>query len=170
MSYPVLEKLAAFLLDHPEYVHVDIEGHADARGDEDYNVDLSGRRARSILEFMVKRGMDEARLSSEGFGSSRPLVDGKDEHSLFMNRRVEFVVTRNRKVRLNPETGQEMGAAGKIEEAPAFGRDHDDLSAVSAESAAADSEAGTPDESAVDTSQSEPSDAPSPTEKRGSAP
>ncbi|HXS17905.1 MAG TPA: OmpA family protein, partial [Polyangiaceae bacterium] len=52
MSYPVLDKLARFLLEHPEYVHVDVEGHADQRGDETFNLDLSRRRARSIAEFL----------------------------------------------------------------------------------------------------------------------
>jgi outer membrane protein OmpA-like peptidoglycan-associated protein len=115
MSYPVLDKLARFLLEHPEYVHVDIEGHADQRGDEEFNLDLSRRRAHSILEFLVKRGLEEARLSSQGFGSSRPLVDAQNEGAWFMNRRVEFVVTRNREVKV--VTGVPAG------DTPAFGRD-----------------------------------------------
>jgi len=115
MSYPVLDKLARFLLEHPEYVHVDVEGHADQRGDETFNLDLSRRRARSIAEFLVKRGVAEARLSSDGFGSSRPLVDAHNEGAWFMNRRVEFIVTRNREV-----TVVEGVPAAQL---PAFGSD-----------------------------------------------
>lgn len=115
MSYPVLDKLARFLIEHTEYVHVDIEGHADRRGEESFNLDLSRRRARSILEFLAKHGVEESRLSSEGFGSSRPLVDAQNERAWFMNRRVEFVVTRNREVRVV------TGVPG--EQQPAFGRD-----------------------------------------------
>ncbi len=116
MSYPVLDKLARFLVEHAEYVKVDIEGHADRRGDEEFNLDLSRRRARSILEFLAKRGVDESRLASEGFGSSRPLVDADNEGAWFMNRRVEFVVTRNRQVKVV------TGVPGQSE-APAFGTD-----------------------------------------------
>lgn len=115
MSYPVLDKLAGFLREHPEYVHVDIEGHADARGDEQFNLELSQRRARSILDFLVKRGLDESRLSSQGFGATRPLVDAQNEGAWFMNRRVEFVVTRNREVKV--VTGGPQG------DEPVFGRD-----------------------------------------------
>ena len=125
MSYPVLHKLAGFLKEHVEYVHIDIEGHADQRGEAAFNLDLSQRRARAILEFLAKRGLAESRLSSQGFGSERPLVEGNDEHSWFMNRRVEFVVTRNRQVRVNAATGEEIGGAIQGDDVPAFGRDHD---------------------------------------------
>ncbi len=117
MSYPVLDKLARFLKEHTEYVKIDIEGHADQRGDEEFNVDLSRRRAQSIREFLAKRGIEEARLASEGFGSSRPLVDANNEGAWFMNRRVEFVVTRNRKVKVI------TGVPGQGDTGPAFGRD-----------------------------------------------
>jgi len=120
MSYPVLDKLARFLKEHPEYIHIDVEGHADSRGNEEFNLDLSKRRANSIAEFLAKRGVGESRLSSEGFGSSRPLMEGKTEHAWFMNRRVEFVVTRNREVKVDPTTGK------AIEKAPAFGRDSEE--------------------------------------------
>lgn len=122
MSYPVLDKLANFLKNHPEYVKIDIEGHADARGQEEFNLDLSKRRAKSILEFLAEHGVARERLASEGYGASRPLVEGKTEHAWFMNRRVEFVVTRERHEKLHPETGEVLDG-GKREEPPAFGKD-----------------------------------------------
>ena len=125
MSYPVLDKLAKFLIEHPEYVHVDIEGHADRRGDQEFNLDLSKRRAASIREFLKEHGLEEARLSSEGFGSTRPLVDADNERAWFMNRRVEFVVTRNRTVKVNADTGELSGEQPPV--APVFGRDKEDV-------------------------------------------
>lgn len=121
MSYPVLDKLANFLKNHPEYVKVDIEGHADARGQEEFNLDLSRRRAKSILEFLAEHGVSRERLASEGYGASRPLVEGKTEHAWFMNRRVEFVVTRNRQQKVHPETGAILDAGTSDE--PVFGKD-----------------------------------------------
>jgi outer membrane protein OmpA-like peptidoglycan-associated protein len=112
MSYPVLENLAQFLVEHPEYVHIDVEGHADARGEEDFNLRLSKARAKAILEFLAQRGVQRSRLASEGFGSSRPLVEGDTERAWFMNRRVEFVVTRNRKIVVNRETGAPIERPG----------------------------------------------------------
>ncbi len=118
MSYPVLNKLARFLIEHAEYVHVEVEGHADARGDAQFNLDLSRRRASSIKNFLLKKGLQEERVSSEGFGSERPLVEGSGERTWFMNRRVEFIVTRNRQEKYDPESG-----AATQQGAPAFGVD-----------------------------------------------
>jgi outer membrane protein OmpA-like peptidoglycan-associated protein len=94
VSYPLLTRLAKLVKEHPEYTHVSVEGHADERGPEDFNRKLSEERARSVLEFMVKQGISRDRLSSEGFGSARPLVDKKNEYAWLLNRRVEFTVTR----------------------------------------------------------------------------
>jgi hypothetical protein len=94
VSYPLLQRLTKLVTEHPEYTHVSVEGHADERGAEDFNRKLSEDRARSVLEFMVKKGVQRDRLSSQGFGSSRPLVDSKNEYAWLLNRRVEFTVTR----------------------------------------------------------------------------
>lgn len=94
ISYPVLTKLAEFMNDHLEYVHIDIEGHADERGPAALNQSLSEARANSVLEFLVKKGVSRERLTSAGFGATRPLSPGKSEHDWFLNRRVEFIVTR----------------------------------------------------------------------------
>jgi hypothetical protein len=74
-----------------------VEGHADERGPDSFNQKLSEDRARAVLEFLVKQGISAERLSSMGFGSTRPLVDKKSEYALLLNRRVEFTVTRQLK-------------------------------------------------------------------------
>jgi outer membrane protein OmpA-like peptidoglycan-associated protein len=97
VSYPLLQRLVKLVAEHPEYTHISVEGHADERGPEDFNRKLSEDRARSVLEFMVKQGIGRDRLSSQGFGASRPLVDKKNEYAWLLNRRVEFTVTRQMK-------------------------------------------------------------------------
>jgi outer membrane protein OmpA-like peptidoglycan-associated protein len=94
VSYPLLTRLAKLIQDHPEYVHVSVEGHADERGPTSFNQKLSEDRARAVLEFLVKHGVSADRLSSVGFGESHPFVDKKTEYDLLLNRRVEFTVTR----------------------------------------------------------------------------
>jgi len=94
ISYPLLQRLTKLVAEHPEYTHISIEGHADERGPEDFNRKLSEDRARSVLEFMVKQGIARERLSSQGFGASKPLVDKSNEYAWLLNRRVEFTVTR----------------------------------------------------------------------------
>ena len=98
VSYPLLERLAKLIRDNPTYVHIDIEGHADERGPEWFNQKLSEDRAKAVLDFLVKQGVDSKRLSSKGFGTTRPLVEKSSEHAWLMNRRVEFRVTRESKV------------------------------------------------------------------------
>jgi outer membrane protein OmpA-like peptidoglycan-associated protein len=95
ISFPLLQRLTKLVAEHPEYTHISVEGHADERGPEDFNRKLSEDRARSVLEFMVKQGIARERLSSQGFGASRPLVDKKNEYAWLLNRRVEFTVTRH---------------------------------------------------------------------------
>ena len=94
VSYPLLERLAKLLEEHPEYVHIEVQGHTDVRGPEYFNKKLSQDRAESVRRFLISRGIDEKRLSAKGFGSDRPRVDKKSEHAYFLNRRVEFRVTR----------------------------------------------------------------------------
>jgi outer membrane protein OmpA-like peptidoglycan-associated protein len=94
VSYPLLQRLTKLVAEHPEYTHISVEGHADERGPEDFNRKLSEDRARSVMDFMIKAGVAKERLSSQGFGASRPLVDKKNEYAWLLNRRVEFTVTR----------------------------------------------------------------------------
>ncbi len=97
ISYPLLTRLGKLIGDHPEYTHVSVEGHADERGPDNFNQKLSEDRARAVMDFLIKQGIAQDRLSSLGFGSSKPLVDKKSEYALLLNRRVEFTVTRQLK-------------------------------------------------------------------------
>jgi outer membrane protein OmpA-like peptidoglycan-associated protein len=90
----------AFVLNHPQAVarKVVLEGHADAIGTDAYNLDLSRRRAESVAQELVARGVRRDRLAVEGFGERRPvapntLSDGRDNPAgRALNRRVEAVV------------------------------------------------------------------------------
>jgi len=105
VSYPLLTRLAKLIAEHPEYLHVSVEGHADVVGPADFNQKLSEDRARAVMEFLVKQGIAQDRLSSIGYGSTRPLVDKKSEYALLLNRRVEFSVTRQLKPDGSPVVG-----------------------------------------------------------------
>lgn len=97
-SFPLLERLAKLIKDHPEYIHIAIEGHADERGPDSFNQPLSERRAASVLEQLVKAGVPRDRLSSKGFGESAPRSEKKTEFGYYQNRRVEFIITRESKL------------------------------------------------------------------------
>jgi len=69
---------------------VRLEGHADERGTEEYNLQLSNRRAASVRKYLTDLGVPATQLSAVGYGKNRPAVDGHDEQAWAANRRVEF--------------------------------------------------------------------------------
>jgi outer membrane protein OmpA-like peptidoglycan-associated protein len=88
---PVLDSVIDVLRSRPEITHVDIEGHASS--DEARPQALSEARARSIMEAIVRAGVDPARLSIKGFGSSMPVDPAKTPEARAKNRRVTFHIT-----------------------------------------------------------------------------
>jgi outer membrane protein OmpA-like peptidoglycan-associated protein len=89
-SDTLLEAVKQILVDHPEIKKVSVEGHTDNRGSAVYNKGLSNRRAKSVVDWLVKRGIDRGRLSSTGFGLERPIDSNDTEEGRQNNRRVEF--------------------------------------------------------------------------------
>lgn len=85
-SYPPLYQLLAELKKKPE-LRVEVQGHTDLTGTAEHNQQLSEDRAKAVADFLISNGIDPARVSWKGFGSSKPVSDS--DHSL--NRRVEFV-------------------------------------------------------------------------------
>jgi outer membrane protein OmpA-like peptidoglycan-associated protein len=69
-----------------------VEGHTDSQGQPAYNQDLSQRRAQSVRDYLVSRGIASDRISAQGFGSSRSVADNKSPEGRANNRRVEIVV------------------------------------------------------------------------------
>lgn len=86
-----LDRLARFLKENPGY-RVMIEGHTDSRGDDEFNQDLSERRADSVRREMVRRGLAQGTMDSAGFGESRPIASNDSPGGRQINRRVEFVI------------------------------------------------------------------------------
>jgi outer membrane protein OmpA-like peptidoglycan-associated protein len=69
-----------------------IEGHTDNRGAAAMNLDLSKRRAASVLTYLTQHGTEQARLESEGYGLTRPIESNDTEEGRLSNRRVEFKI------------------------------------------------------------------------------
>ncbi len=74
-------------------IRLRIEGHADERGSNEYNLALGLRRARAAVEYLAGFGIDAQRITVQTFGEDRPAAMGHDESSWSQNRRDEFVVT-----------------------------------------------------------------------------
>lgn len=71
---------------------VEVAGHTDSAGSDAYNLDLSRRRAQSVVDFLVSRGIDPERLTAKGYGESRPMADNATAEGRATNRRGEFHV------------------------------------------------------------------------------
>jgi peptidoglycan-associated lipoprotein len=69
---------------------VKLEGHADERGTEEYNLQLSNRRAASVRKYLTDLGVKSKQLDAVGYGETRPAVEGSNEEAWAANRRVEF--------------------------------------------------------------------------------
>jgi peptidoglycan-associated lipoprotein len=67
-----------------------LEGHADERGTEEYNLQLSNRRAAAVKKYLADLGVASGKLDTVGYGENKPAVDGHDEAAWAANRRVEF--------------------------------------------------------------------------------
>lgn len=90
-AIPILNDAAEILLTHPD-INVVIEGHTDQIGSDSYNQKLSERRAETVKNFMIAKGVDESRMSTVGKGESELLFQSMDPQLRFFNRRVEFEV------------------------------------------------------------------------------
>ncbi|HET9486836.1 MAG TPA: OmpA family protein, partial [Chryseosolibacter sp.] len=92
-----LDKLANFLIDHPA-IDLDISGHTDSQGREDANLRLSQARADAIKAYLIYQfNIDPNRITATGYGSSKPLVEERNDSERSLNRRVEFNIRKQTK-------------------------------------------------------------------------
>jgi outer membrane protein OmpA-like peptidoglycan-associated protein len=92
-SFRMLNQIADVIKSHSELV-IRIEGHTDSVGSNAYNLKLSQSRADAVMKYLVKRGVEQSRLSAQGFGEEQPIADNKTSKGRAQNRRVEFMATR----------------------------------------------------------------------------
>jgi outer membrane protein OmpA-like peptidoglycan-associated protein len=81
------------LLNEDKDLKLSIEGHTDNVGADDYNQTLSDNRANSVKDYLVSKGIDETRLTSQGFGETQPVADNKTAAGKTKNRRVVMTAT-----------------------------------------------------------------------------
>lgn len=84
-----LDDVARTLAAYPSTM-IDVYGHTDPSGGDGINIPLSQNRAHSVASYLVQRGVNSARIATQGFGSSRPIADNSTEAGRAANRRVEI--------------------------------------------------------------------------------
>lgn len=88
---PVLNDVS-FLLKKYDFFSLIVEGHADITGSAERNLALSKERAKATMDYLISKGIEETRITSEGYGIDRPIADNKTEQGRAKNRRVEFIL------------------------------------------------------------------------------
>jgi outer membrane protein OmpA-like peptidoglycan-associated protein len=86
-----LDRLRKVMLDYPN-MKIEISGHTDNKGSADYNRKLSQSRAKSVLDYLVKKGISPDRMTFAGYGFDRPLSPNETEEGRQLNRRTEFEI------------------------------------------------------------------------------
>ena len=90
-SSGALDKIVAFIKANPT-IELEIAGHTDDEGADDYNLTLSQGRAEAIVQYLVKVGVDPSKLTAHGYGETKPLDHAITKAAKARNRRVEFTV------------------------------------------------------------------------------
>lgn len=89
-----LNKLVAILNQYPN-TNIEIQGHTDSRGTDEYNMGLSQRRANTVRDYLALQGIAGTRMTTRGFGESAPAYSNDTPEGMAQNRRVEFLITAN---------------------------------------------------------------------------
>ncbi|MEX1238366.1 MAG: OmpA family protein [Cyclobacteriaceae bacterium] len=90
-SFPELDKVVDFLKQNAS-VEIEISGHTDDKGSDDYNETLSQGRSEAVVNYLISQGIDSFRLAAHGYGESKPIDTNDSDDGRANNRRVEFTV------------------------------------------------------------------------------
>lgn len=90
-SYPELDIIASYMKADPNK-SIEIYGHTDNEGEETKNVELSIKRAKAVGNYLVAKGVHSSKVSSNGYGSSKPIAGNETAEGKKQNRRVEFIL------------------------------------------------------------------------------
>ncbi len=92
VSFPILNTVAQVMRDFPD-ITVEVQGHTDSRGRDDYNTRLSQERAESVRQYLIQQGIAAERMTARGYGETMPIDSNRTAAGRARNRRVEFVRT-----------------------------------------------------------------------------
>lgn len=92
-----LDKLVTVLNTYPD-TNIEVQGHTDSKGSENYNQTLSEKRAGAVSAYLIAKEIATARITTKGLGETMPEYDNETEEGRAKNRRVEFLITANEKM------------------------------------------------------------------------
>jgi outer membrane protein OmpA-like peptidoglycan-associated protein len=93
-----LDKLALILKEYPD-TDIEVQGHTDSKGTDEYNMGLSEKRAAAVATYLKGKGVPASRIRTKGFGESAPVATNETDEGRAQNRRVNFLITANEKMK-----------------------------------------------------------------------
>ena len=93
-SYDELDMVSDFMKENPK-VEILLSGHTDNQGRHELNMKLSRERVNVVKEYLITKGIGANRITSKGFGGTKPIADNDAEETRALNRRVEFTITKD---------------------------------------------------------------------------
>jgi outer membrane protein OmpA-like peptidoglycan-associated protein len=93
-----LDKIITVLHKYPD-TNIEVQGHTDNVGSDNYNQGLSVKRAKAVYKYLKSKDIDASRLTTRGFGEESPKYSNETDEGRAQNRRVEFLITANEKMK-----------------------------------------------------------------------
>lgn len=93
-SYVELDRVVKLLTENPA-IEIEMSAHTDSYGSDEYNFKLSDNRARSVMEYILSKGIATNRITSQGYGETKPVAANDTPENRQLNRRVEFTILKN---------------------------------------------------------------------------
>lgn len=100
-----LDKLAEVLINNPD-TNINIYGHTDSKGTDEYNLSLSDRRAAAVKSYLASKGIASSRMIPMGVGEKEPIATNDTDAGRAQNRRVEFAITANEEMIKDAQNAQ----------------------------------------------------------------
>jgi outer membrane protein OmpA-like peptidoglycan-associated protein len=91
-AYPILDEVVKAFITNPDIKLVEVQGHTDEQGNDAYNMDLSKRRAATVMNYLRDHGIAADRLTSKGYGETAPVDTRHTQAAYKINRRVAFII------------------------------------------------------------------------------
>lgn len=93
-SFVELDRVVKLLSENPS-IEIELSAHTDSKGSDEYNLRLSDSRAKSVMEYILSKGIAPGRVAAQGFGETKPVAENDTEENRQLNRRVEFKIVKN---------------------------------------------------------------------------
>ena len=93
-SFVELDRVVKLLEENPA-IEIEMSAHTDSYGSDEYNFKLSDNRARSVMEYIISKGITTNRITSHGYGETVPVAPNDTPENRQLNRRVEFKILKN---------------------------------------------------------------------------